>query len=156
MLLDIILKLEHKEYIDFAYFRECKKTMKTLYLDISKSSAGAFVFLCKSTEDTKQEFDQKLKEISKISFPKAIIFGTSDNYKEFFNYALEIASLKRIKTSVSTIEGDAIAKKELSASLTAYQNLLFNSLFIIFENAHWSFNNKKINSKNLSSSFRRI
>ena len=111
-----------------------KKTVENvIQLDISKSSAGAFVFLCKSTEDTKQEFDQKLKEISKISFPKAIIFGTSDNYKEFFNYALEIASLKRVKTSVSAIEGDAIAKKELSARLTAYQNLLFNSLFKNFD-----------------------
>ena len=129
-----------------------KKTVENvIQLDISKSSAGAFVFLCKSTEDTKQEFDQKLKEISKISFPKAIIFGTSDNYKEFFNYALEIASLKRVKTSVSAIEGDAIAKKELSARLTAYQNLLFNSLFINFENAQWSFKNKIIDTKNLSS-----
>ena len=50
--------------------------------------------------------------------------------REFFNYALEIAGLKRVKSSVLAIEGDAIAKKELSAKLTAYQNLLFNSLFV--------------------------
>ena len=43
---------------------------------------------------------------------------------------LEIASLKRKKISKEAIEGDAIAKKELSARLTSYQNLLFNSLFI--------------------------
>ena len=49
-----------------------KKTVENvIQLDISKSSAGAFVFLCKSTEDTKQEFDQKLKEISKNKFPKS-------------------------------------------------------------------------------------
>ena len=54
---------------------------------------------------------KKLKELSNIKFPKAVILGTSDNYLEFFNYALEIASLKRVKTSVTAIEGDAIAKK---------------------------------------------
>ncbi len=59
--------------------------------------------------------------------------------------------MKSVKTSVPAIEGDAIAKKELSARLTAYQNLLFNSLFINFEKANWRFNNQKITSKNLSS-----
>ena len=44
-----------------------------------------------------------------------------------------------------------LLKKELSARLTAYQNLLFNSLFVNFETANWQFNNKKISSKNLSS-----
>ena len=43
-------------------------------------------------------------------FPKAIIIGSSDAYLEFFNYALEIASLK-VKTSVTAIEGDAVARK---------------------------------------------
>ncbi len=129
-----------------------KKTVENIIqLDISSSSAGAFIFLCKSSEDTKKEFDEKLNELGKITFPKAIIFGTSDNYQEFFEYALEIASLKRVRSSVSSIEGDAIAKKELSARLTAYQNLLFNSLFINFENANWNFDSKNIQSKNLSS-----
>ena len=129
-----------------------KKTVENIIqLDVSNVSAGAFVFLCKSTEDTTKEFQSKFDELSKIKFPKAIIIGTSENYLEFFNYALEIAGLKRVKSSVSAIEGDAIAKKELSAKLTAYQNLLFNSLFVNFENAEWKFNNKKISSKNLSS-----
>ena len=129
-----------------------KKTVENIIqLDISSSSAGAFIFLCKSSEDTKKEFDEKFNELGKITFPKAIIFGTSDNYQEFFEYALEIASLKRVRSSVSSREGDAIAKKELSARLTAYQNLLFNSLFINFEDANWNFNSKNIQSKNLSS-----
>ena len=129
-----------------------KKTVEDIIqLDISNTSAGAFVFLCKSIEDTKKEFESKLNEISKIKFPKAIIIGSSDTYLEFFNYALEIASLKRVKTSVTAIEGDAVAKKELAARLTAYQNLLFNSLFINFEKANWKFNNKKITTQNLSS-----
>ena len=129
-----------------------KKTVEDIIqLDISNVSAGAFVFMCKSTEDTKKEFEEKLNELSKIKFPKAIIIGSSETYLEFFNYALEIASLKRVKTSVTAIEGDAVAKKELSAKLTSCQNLLFNSLYINFEKADWKFNNKKINTKNLSS-----
>ena len=129
-----------------------KKTVEDIIqLDISNVSAGAFVFMCKSTEDTKKEFEEKLNALSKIKFPKAIIIGSSETYLEFFNYALEIASLKRVKTSVTAIEGDAVAKKELSAKLTSCQNLLFNSLYINFQKADWKFNNKKINTKNLSS-----
>ena len=40
---------------------------------------------------------------------------------------LRDCKLKKNKDVVSSIEGDNIAKKELSARLTAYQNLLFNS-----------------------------
>jgi hypothetical protein len=129
-----------------------KKTVEDIIqLDISNVSAGAFVFLCKSKEDSKSEFKNKINEISNIKFPKPIIVGTSERYVEFFNHALEIAALKRVRSTVSAIEGDAIAKKELSGRLTAYQNLLFNSLYVNFENANWKFNNNKIKASNLSS-----
>ena len=51
-----------------------------------------------------------------------------------FAFALEIAALKRVRQTVSSIEGDSIAKKELKGRLTAYQNMLFNSLYLNFEN----------------------
>ena len=52
---------------------------------------------------------------------------------------------------MSEIEGDSIAKKELKGRLTAYQNMLFNSLYLNFENADWIFNKEKIEEQNLSS-----
>ena len=97
-----------------------------------------------SKEDTKKEFKEKFNELAKIKFPKPIILGCSENYKEFFNYALELAALKRAKSTVTAIESDLVAKKELNARMTAYQNLLFNSLTQNFENADWIFNNKKV------------
>jgi hypothetical protein len=108
-------------------------------------------FLCKTKEDTQKDFEDKLKELSQIKFPKPVIIGTSKNFNEFFNYALEIAALKRVKSTVDAIEGDAIAKKELNGRLTAYQNLLFNSLYLNFENADWTFNKNKVKENNLSS-----
>jgi len=120
-------------------------------LDISNVSAGAFVFLCKTKGDSQKDFDNKILELSKIKFPKPVIIGSSITYLEFFNHALEIAALKRVKSTVLAIEGDAIAKKELNGRLSAYQNLLFNSLYLNFENANWVFNNKKIEMSNPSS-----
>ena len=129
-----------------------KKTVEDLVqLNISNFSAGAFVFVCKSTEDTKEEFQDKFSKLVKIKFPKPFIFGFSENYIEFFNYALEIASLKRVRTSYNAIESDNVAKKELAGRLNAYQNLLFNSLYVNFEKANWYFNGKNFNKKNLSS-----
>ena len=123
---------------------------RIMSLDISKVSAGAFIFLVQSKEDTKKEFKQKFSELSKIKFPKPIILGCSENYKEFFNYALELAALKRARSTVTAFESDPVANKELKARMTAYQNLLFNSLTKNFEDAIWLFNNKKIQGENLS------
>ncbi|MDA9606074.1 hypothetical protein N9S36_00845 [bacterium] len=128
-----------------------KAVEEIVRLDISPASAGAFIFLCKTKEDSQKDFDDKLKELSQIKFPKPVIIGTSKNFSEFFNYALEIAALKRVKSTVDAIEGDAIAKKELNGRLTAYQNLLFNSLYLNFENADWTFNKNKVKENNLSS-----
>ena len=129
-----------------------KKTVEEIVkLDISNASAGAFIFLCRTKEDSQKDFDNKLIELSKIKFPKPVIIGTSKNFAEFFSYALEIAALKRVKQTVSAIEGDSIAKKELKGRLTAYQNMLFNSLYLNFENADWIFNKEKIGEQNLSS-----
>ena len=90
-----------------------KKTVEEIVkLDISNASAGAFIFLCRTKEDSQKDFDQKLIELSQIKFPKPVIIGTSRNFNEFFSYALEIAALKRVKQTVSAIEGDSIAKKE--------------------------------------------
>ena len=130
---------------------DAKKTIEDINnLETSPVSSGSFIFLIKSSEDTQTEFESKISEISKNKFEKPVIVGTSETYLDFFNYALEIASLKRVKSTVSAIEGDAIAKKELSGRLTAYQNLLFNSLYINFENAQWSFKGEIIKANNLS------
>src|SRR6056300_378501 len=129
-----------------------KKTVEEIVrLDLSPVSAGAFIFLCKTKSDSEKDFENKLIELSQIKFPKPVIIGSSKNFIEFFNYALEIAALKRVKTTVSAIEGDAIAKKELNGRLSVYQNLLFNSLYLNFENANWTFNKEKIKETNLSS-----
>ena len=64
---------------------------------------------------------------------------------------LEIAALKRVRSTVTAIEGDSIAKKELKGRLNAYQNLLFNSLYLNFESASWTFNKEKLKENNLSS-----
>ena len=129
-----------------------KKTVEEIVkLEISSSSAGAFIFLCRTKEDSQKDFEQKLVEVSQIKFPKPIVIGTSKNFSEFFDYALEIAALKRVRQTVSSIEGDSIAKKELKGRLTAYQNMLFNSLYLNFENAEWIFNKEKVKDKNLSS-----
>ena len=130
---------------------DAKKTIEDINnLETSPVSSGLFVFLIKSSEDNQKEFETKIGVISKNKFEKPVIVGTSETYLDFFNYALEIASLKRVKSTVSAIEGDAIAKKELSGRLTAYQNLLFNSLYINFENAQWSFKGEIIKANNLS------
>ena len=118
-------------------------------LDISKISAGSFVYVIKNNADSKKEFEDKFVELSKIKFPKPTILGFSKGESEFVGYALEIASLK-VRTTVSAIEGDAVAKKELTGRLNAYQNLLITALQNNFEQADWYFNNLSIKKDNLS------
>ena len=128
-----------------------KAVEEIVKLDLSSASAGAFIFLCRTKEDSEKDFEEKLVELSQIKFSKPVVIGSSKNFSEFFNYALEIAALKRVKSTVTGIEGDSIAKKELKGRLNAYQNLLFNSLYLNFENASWTFNKEKLKENNLSS-----
>ena len=129
-----------------------KKTVEEIVrLDLSAASAGAFIFLCRTKADSEKDFEEKLVELSQVKFPKPVIIGSSKNFSEFFNYALEIAALKRVRSTVTAIEGDSIAKKELKGRLNAYQNLLFNSLYLNFESASWTFNKEKLKENNLSS-----
>ena len=72
-----------------------KKTVEEIVrLDLSTASAGAFIFLCRTKEDSEKDFEEKLVELSQIKFSKPVIIGSSKNFSEFFNYALEIAALK--------------------------------------------------------------
>tara|TARA_B100000686_G_scaffold319002_1_gene369315 strand:- start:456 stop:3830 length:3375 start_codon:yes stop_codon:yes gene_type:complete len=119
-------------------------------LDIAKISAGSFIYVIKNNADSKKEFDDKFAELTKIKFPKPTILGFSEGISEFVTYALEIASLKRVRTTVNAIEGDAVAKKELKGRLNAYQNLLINSLQNNFEQAEWHFKGLKVKKSNLS------
>ena len=129
-----------------------KKTVEEIVrLDLSAASAGAFIFLCRTKADSEKDFEEKLVELSQVKFPKPVIIGSSKNFSEFFNYALEIAALKRVRSTVTAIEGDSIAKKELKGRLNAYQNLLFNSLYLNFESASWTFNKEQLKENNLSS-----
>ena len=57
-------------------------------------------FYVKLKEDSQKDFDNKLLELSQIKFPKPVIIGSSNNLLEFFNHALEIAALKRVKSTV--------------------------------------------------------
>ena len=127
-----------------------KAVEDVIRLDISKVSAGSFVYVVKAKADTQKEFEEKFNELSKIKFPKPVILGITDQEVEFFEQALEIAALKRVRSTVSAIEGDQVAKKELAGRLTTNQTLLINSIQKNFEEADWYFNARKISSKNLS------
>ena len=50
-----------------------------MLLDTSKVSAGMFIFLIQSKEDSKKEFIEKFNELSRIKFPKPVILGYSKN-----------------------------------------------------------------------------
>lgn len=128
-----------------------KKSVEDIIrLDVSKISAGSFVYVIKAKEDSKKEFENKFNELAKLKFPKPVILGIANKETEFFEQALEIAALKRVKSTVSAIEGDLVAKKELAARLTTNQTLLVNSIQKNFEEAEWYFNSRKLNPKNLS------
>ena len=44
-----------------------KKTVEEIVrLDLSSASAGAFIFLCRTKEDSQKDFEEKLVELSKF------------------------------------------------------------------------------------------
>ena len=101
-----------------------KSVDQIMSLEIAKVSAGAFIFLVQSKEDTKKEFKEKFNELAKIKFPNPIILGCSENYKEFFNYALELAALKRALTGMKEYEGEELVAVDLRSALNAFGEIV--------------------------------
>ena len=115
-------------------------------LNNSDISTGSVILLLKDSKDSEAEFQAKIKEIRSISFTKPAILGFSNESNSILIYALELASLTRARTSVTSLESDPVARKEMQARIGAAQNLLLNHLDANFENAEWSFK-KKVHSK---------
>ena len=110
----------------------------------SDISTGSVILLLKDNKDSEAEFKTKINEIRSITFTKPAILGFSNESSSILTYALELASLTRAKTSVTSLESDPVARKEMQARIGAAQNLLLNQLDANFENAEWSFKKKDI------------
>ena len=119
-------------------------------LSSSEISTGAVILLLKEKQDTEEEFASKIKEIQSISFTKPVILGFTEQAEVILDYALELASLTRARTSVTALESDPVARKEMQARIAAAQNLLINQLISHFEKANWFHRKKLYKQKNLT------
>ena len=53
-----------------------------------------------TASNSKEAREAKEDFVSSYSQSKPVVIGSSKNFSEFFNYALEIAALKRVKSTV--------------------------------------------------------
>ena len=116
----------------------------------SDISTGTVILLLRDNRDSEEEFLTKVKEIRSVPFSKPSILGFSQESNLILMYALELASLTRARASVTSLESDPVARKEMQARITAAQNLLLNQLDANFEHAEWSFKNKVYADDNLT------
>ena len=134
------------------FLKNVKSTVdEIIRLSEAAISTGPIVLVFKDKEDTKAQFEEKFKELCSISFEQPTIIGYSNQSERTLDYALELAALGRAKASVSSIESDLVARKELYARMSAAQNLLFEELNLAFDNATWQYKKQKFEDENLSS-----
>ena len=105
----------------------------------SEISTGSIILLLKDATDSEAEFQTKIKEIRSIPFSKPAILGFSHDSELILTYALELAALTRARTSITSLESDPVARKEMQARIAAAQNLLLSHLDTNFQHAEWSF-----------------
>ena len=72
------MRLDQRLYQNFTVLSSTKKAVEDIVrLDISKISAGSFVYVIKNNTDTKKEFGKSLTNFQKIKFPKPTILGVA-------------------------------------------------------------------------------
>ena len=98
------LKSASNKSITFAFLPKFKK-------EISSSSAGAFIFLCRTKEDSQKDFEQKLVEVSQIKFEGVDSLYVNNVLPLYF------ASMRQGK-----LNGDYTQADGLLESLKGYQN----------------------------------
>lgn len=114
-------------------------------------SVGTFVLCVPDTPVTDKQFLTSIQEISLENSESPIIFGVSKNGKRVTELSHELAAAERVFTTRTELEGDSVARRELTSRISSLRNALQDELTDAFRSATWLRQGQKLNDeKNLT------
>ncbi len=100
-------------------------------------SAGEFILIAPSAEYGIRKNKNLVQELSEIETKAPTVLGFAANSERVFELGMELSSLEKVQKTRRELEGDAVARKEVSGRLTTVRAELADELKNSFETAEW-------------------
>lgn len=103
----------------------------------SDGSFGQFVLAIPDRDTTIQQLDNRCKTASKKSPIYPVVLGASKNGEIIRELGRELLAIESVRKQRPEIEGDAVARREISGRVSTIRAQLENELRDAFINANW-------------------
>lgn len=113
----------------------------------ASGSVGTFVLCVPDTPIADKQFLASIQEISLENSESPIIFGVSKNGKRVTELSHELAAAERVFTTRTELEGDSVARRELTSRISSLRNALQDELTDAFRSATWLRQGQKLNDE---------
>jgi hypothetical protein len=114
-------------------------------------SVGTFVLCAPDTPISDKQLFATIQQISLENTKIPIIFGVSKNGKRVADLSHELAAAERVFTTRTELEGDSVARRELTSRISSLRGALQDELTDAFRSATWLRQGKKLNDgKNIT------
>jgi len=113
----------------------------------ASGSVGTFVLCVPDTPIADKQFLTSIQEISLENSESPIIFGVSKNGKRVTELSHELAAAERVFTTRTELEGDSVARRELTSRISSLRNALQDELTDAFRSATWLRQGQKLNDE---------
>ena len=113
----------------------------------AQGSVGTFVLCVPDAPITDKEFLTSIQLISSENSESPNIFGVSKNGKRVTELSHELSAAERVFTTRTELEGDSVARRELTSRISSLRNALQDELTDAFRSATWLRQGQKLNDE---------
>lgn len=110
---------------------------------------GRFALVLPDRQAVEDDVLEKLRTLRPDS-TRALVFGVPPNYQLVADLGAELVSLRIVQDTSPELEGDSVARREVSARLLAVKGALEESLREAVAKAHWVFEDGNNKAQSLS------
>ena len=110
-------------------------------------SVGTFILCVPDTQVNDTQFHFSNVEISRKQVELSIILGVAKNGKRVTDISHELAAAERVFTTKTELEGDSVARRELTSRISSLRNALQEELADAFRSASWFQRGIKLNNE---------
>jgi hypothetical protein len=111
----------------------------------ASGSVGTFVLCVPDVPITDKQFLTSIQDISLENSESQIIFGVSKNGKPITELSHELAAAEHVFTTRTELEGDSVARRELTSRISSLRSALQDELTDAFRAATWLRQGQKLN-----------
>ena len=109
-------------------------------------SVGTFILCVPDSPMTDRQLLANVQEVSTKHEDRAVILGVSKNALRITDLSQELAAAERVFTTRTELEGDSVARRELSSKLNSLKASLQEELSDAFRTASWCRNGVRVNA----------